>query len=184
MTKINFSDTDNIIKQWYALYTKPKHEFKAATQLEVQNVDYYLPTISKVKQWSDRKKKVKEPLIRGYIFIKGSEKERLIALQQNSIVRCVSERGKPAVIPESQMNNFIKFVQDGYEYRVVNELTKGMKVRIKSGPMSGVEGVIIEEPEHRSVAVSIDLLNRTVVTRIQDESLLEILIENPVEENN
>jgi len=176
------NSSNQIIKEWYALYTKPKHEFKAAVQLETQSVEYYLPTILKVKQWSDRKKKVKEPLIRGYIFVKVTEKERLIALQQSSIIRCVSQRGRPAVISENQMNNFIRFVQEGYEYKVVNSLTRGSKVRIISGPMIGVEGVIVEEPEHQSLAVSIDLLNRTVITRIQDESILEIIGENSIEE--
>ena len=74
-------------KKWFALYTKSKHEFKAAAQLNECEIEYYLPTVVRIKQWSDRKKKVTEPLFSGYIFLHGSEKERLIALEQYAIVR-------------------------------------------------------------------------------------------------
>jgi transcription antitermination factor NusG len=170
----------NISKQWYALYTKPRHEVKAAIEMDACGIKYYLPMVTRVKQWSDRKKRVKEPLIRSYIFVRVSEQERVLALQLNSIIRCVSERGIPAKIPDNQMNNFIRFIQDGYEYHVLNSITKGVKVRIISGPMIGVEGVVIEEPEHKSIAVSIELLNRTIITRIKDEQILEVITEKPI----
>lgn len=85
---------------WYVLYTKVHHEFKAQIQLNNLNIKNYLPANSRLKQWSDRKKKVREPLLKGYIFINATEKERLIALEQSSIVRCLFDNGKPAIIPE------------------------------------------------------------------------------------
>jgi len=58
---------------WYALYTKPRHELKAKSQLSSVSIEYYLPTITVTKQWSDRKKKIEEPVFKGYIFIKVNE---------------------------------------------------------------------------------------------------------------
>ena len=89
-------------KSWFALYTRPRSEFKAAEQINSLGVYYYLPTITKVRQWSDRKKKITEPVIRGYIFIYGDEKERLISLEQQAVVRCVFEAGRPAKIPHGR----------------------------------------------------------------------------------
>lgn len=60
-------------KNWFALYTKPKHEFKAEIKLNAEGIETYLPKISKIKQWSDRKKKIIEPVLRGYIFIYANE---------------------------------------------------------------------------------------------------------------
>jgi transcription antitermination factor NusG len=64
-------------KYWFVLYTKPRHEFKAEEQIKSLNIEVYLPTTTVVKQWSDRKKKVTEPLFKSYIFIYADEKERL-----------------------------------------------------------------------------------------------------------
>ena len=168
-------DQDNPDKSWYALYTKPRSEFKAAEQLNVNKIIYYLPTVTNVKQWSDRKKKITEPVIRGYIFIKADEKERLIALEQYSVVRCVTERGRPAVIPEWQIKNLMKMLEYEGDFFVVNKLVPGQRVKIKDGPFSGVEGIYHESENDKMIAVSIDLLNRSVIAHLPKESLIEII---------
>ena len=90
---------DNIkqteIRRWYAYYTKPKHEFKAAEQLKSIGIDFFLPSITEKKKWSDRWKIVTEPLFRGYIFVNVNEKERLLGLQQKAIINTVSFSGQP-----------------------------------------------------------------------------------------
>ena len=112
-------------KSWFALYTKPRSEFKAVDQINSIGVDYYLPTITKIKQWSDRKKKITEPVIRGYIFIFADEKERLASLEQQAVVRCVFEAGRPAKIPAWQMENLMKMLSTDSEFFVHEGITKG-----------------------------------------------------------
>ncbi|PIP76443.1 MAG: hypothetical protein COW85_14210 [Ignavibacteria bacterium CG22_combo_CG10-13_8_21_14_all_37_15] len=160
-------------KHWFALYTKPRQEFKAEIQLRALELEVYLPTITRLKQWSDRKKKVTEPLISSYIFIYASEKERLLALEQDAVVRCVFDCGRPAKIPDDQMQNFIEFIKEEEDYFVVHGIIKGAKVLIKEGPFTGVTGVVVEEPDGKSLAVSIELLNRTVVARIHSSAIIE-----------
>jgi len=167
--------TENNGKKWFALYTKPRHEFKAALQLESENINYYLPVITRLKQWSDRKKKVTEPLLRGYIFIFADEKERNISLQQLSIIRCIFDNGRPAVIPEWQINNLKKFLNNKTEVIVNSGIVKGAKVKILNGPFAGVLGVIKKEPKGRTIAVNIELLNRSVMAFISEETGFEVL---------
>ncbi len=162
-------------KCWFALYTKPRSEFKAAQQLTEIEVEFYLPTITKVKQWSDRKKKVTEPVLRGYILIHATEDERINALEQFSIVRCVTEKSKPAVVPEWQIENFKKMLSSGSDFYIVDGLVPGVKVRIKDGPFEGIIGTYQESENEKSIAVSIELLNRTVVTHLPKESNIEVL---------
>lgn len=162
-------------KNWYALYTKPRSEFKAAGQLEINKIIYYLPTVTNTKQWSDRKKKITEPIIRGYIFIKANERERLLALEQYSVVRCVTERGKPAVIPEWQIINLMKMLEYEADFFVMNKLLPGQKIKIKDGPFMGVEGIYHESENDKMLAVSIELLNRSVIAHLPKESVIEIL---------
>ncbi|MFA6981064.1 MAG: UpxY family transcription antiterminator [Ignavibacteriaceae bacterium] len=168
-------DTSVENKFWFALYTKPRHEFKAELQLKAIGIEVYLPKITRLKQWSDRKKKVTEPLINSYIFIRSDEKGRLSALEEEAIVRCVFDCGRPAKIPNDQMQNFIDFIKDEEDYFVINGIVKGAKVLIKDGPFAGVTGVIVEEPCGKTVAVSIELLNRTVVARLHENVKLNVL---------
>jgi len=160
-------------KYWYALYTKPRSEFKAMQQMELLDIDHYLPTISKTKQWSDRKKEVVEPLIRGYIFIYANEKQRLESVEQKSIVRCLFDSGRPACIPDWQIEN-IKIMLNGDPDLIVhNGIIPGTKVRIKEDPFNDVIGVVISSEKGKSISVSIDLLNRSIIARLPERITLE-----------
>jgi len=166
----------NSEKAWFALYTKPRSEFKAAEQLSVNNIEYYLPTFTKIKQWSDRKKKIVEPIIRGYIFIYANEKERLLSVEQYSIVRCVFDRGRAAKIPDYQIENLKRMLSTKADVIIHDGLIPGKKVLIKDGPFEGIIGVIQEvEDGKNTIAVSIDLLNRSILAHLPKESNFELL---------
>ena len=167
--------SDNKQRWWFALYTKPRSEFKAAEQIQNAGVQYYLPSITKVKQWSDRKKKITEPLLRGYIFIFANEKERIISLEQYSVVRCISERGRPAKIPEWQIDNLKKMLSAESDVLVKEGLVPGVKIRIKEGPFEGIVGTLQEIDNDKTLAVTIDLLNRSVVAHLPKGSIIEII---------
>lgn len=162
-------------KNWYALYTKPRQEFKAENQLTKAGICTYLPSIVKLKQWSDRKKKVTEPVLRGYIFIFASEIERLEALEQTSVVRCLFEHGRPAVIPDWQIDNLRKMLEYKTDYFVQEGIVSGTRVEIKEGPFTGVIGVVKSSREGKTLAVSIDLLNRSVIAYLPKESVIKII---------
>ena len=164
-------------KSWFALYTKPRNEFKASEQLTRAEVEHYLPTITRLKQWSDRKKKVTEPLIRGYIFIYANENQRLVSVEQPSIVRCIFDGGHPASIPDWQIDNIKKMLTLDSEIIVYNGIVPGTKVKIKNGPFEGVVGTVTNNEMERSISISIDLLNRSVITRVPQGSELELLKE-------
>jgi transcription antitermination factor NusG len=162
-------------KNWFALYTKPRHEFKAEEQLSKAGIISYLPTIIKLKQWSDRKKKVSEPVLRGYIFIYATESDRLEALEQSAVIRCICEHGRPAVIPEWQIENLRKMLEYKADYFIQEGLVSGTKVEIKEGPFAGVIGVVSSVKEGKTLAVSIDLLNRSVIAYLPKESVVKII---------
>ena len=164
-------------KFWFALYTKPRNEFKAEQQLTVAGINNYLPTVTLLKQWSDRKKKVTEPLLRGYIFIYANEEERLVSVEQLSIVRCVFDVGRPARIPDWQIDNLKTMLETNEDVIVHKGIVPGAKVIIKDGPFEGIIGTIVKGETGKSISVSIDLLNRSVIARLPDESNLEAIHE-------
>jgi transcription antitermination factor NusG len=166
---------DNVVKHWLALYTKPRHEFKAALQLENVSVEYYLPTLTVMKKWSDRKKKITEPLFRGYIFIHVDEKDRIIAVSQPAIVKTIFFDGKPSVIPDWQIESIKTMLAESPEVFVTDKIEVGTKVKIIDGPFKDVIGVVTGEQEDKWLAVSVELLRCSVMVRLPKESVLKFL---------
>ena len=164
-------------KYWFALYTKPRAEFKAEREIEKLGIMNYLPAVIKVKQWSDRKKKITEPVLNGYIFIYADEKERIAALESSSIVRCIFDNGKPAVIYDWQIENLKRFLNEKAEFLINSGLAKGAKIRIKSGPFEGVIGVIVSDKNSKTLTVNLDLLNRSITAVVPNDVDFEIVKE-------
>jgi len=163
------------VKHWLALYTKPRQEFKAAIQLESVSIEYYLPTFTVTKKWSDRKKKITEPLFRGYIFVHVDEKERLLAVSQKAIVKTVFFEGKPAVIPNWQIENLKKMLIDSPEVFVTDKIEVGTKIKIVDGPFKDVIGVVTSTQEDKWLSVSVELLRCSVMVRLTKESVIKFL---------
>jgi transcription antitermination factor NusG len=157
----NFENKDK--ENWYPFYTKPRHEFKALEQIKAMGIKTFLPTITIVKQWSDRKKKITEPLFKSYIFIKGTEQERNMALTADAVVKSIFFNGKPATVNEKEMEDLMQVLKSPEKLKVFNGIAKGVKIKIESGPLKGVEGFVeaINKEESR-LLLAIEMLNRTV----------------------
>lgn len=155
------------MKKWFALYIKPRHEFKALEQLEEIEIETFLPTITVTKQWSDRKKKVTEPLFKGYIFIHSNEIERNNAVTREAVIKTIFFNGKPAEIPEQEIEGIKKILEFPDKIKIFNGIVSGVLVKIESGPFTGVEGIVNSvSKDENTLSVSIEMLNRTVSVSI------------------
>ena len=146
--------------QWFAAYTRSKAEKKVARELQKQGIEHYLPLVKTLKQWSDRKKKVEEPLIRSYIFVRITAKEYLPVLQTSGVVNIISFCGKPVPVPDWQITN-LKILQ-GSELPVTHEereFTAGEAVRITQGTLEGLRGIIVQIKGQQKLVISIQALN-------------------------
>ena len=131
-------------KKWFVVYTRPQQELKVASQLSAMGITNYCPTITLVKQYSDRKKKVTKPLLSSYVMVQLEEKERNKVFTCNGIVRYLFFLGKPAVVPAPE----IKLMQDHLngvcnDFKVT-KLFVGDSHTITEGPFSGVTGKVVE----------------------------------------
>ena len=160
---------------WYAMYTKPRSEFAAAREIASEGVEYYLPTVEVIRQWSDRKKKIIEPLFRSYIFVLCNKKERMLIVQKKSIVKTVSFLGRPSVIPDWEIESLKKTLERTKEFELSDKPKVGSRVKVVDGPFKGVIGTVFEgENNERYLAVTIELLKRSVVVRLPAENVVEI----------
>lgn len=131
---------------WYAVYTRPNAEKKIDSHLQYLNIKSYLPLKKTLKQWSDRKKWIEEPLFRCYIFVNVSNKEFFKVLEIPGTVKYVSFGNKPQVIPEDQIEDIkILVKQEEREIFLSTEnIEKGKKVEVVYGPFKGMKGEIVE----------------------------------------
>jgi transcription antitermination factor NusG len=163
-------------RHWFALYTKPRHEFKAREQLSALQVESYLPAITNRRKWADRIKTISEPLIRGYVFIFATEKERLKAVTAPSVVQTVCFNGQPAVIPDWQIESLKTML--GYSENVIisDRIPAGTLVKVTTWPMNGVVGVVEENRNNEKyISIAIAIINRTVSVKLSADAVTKLV---------
>ena len=131
-------------KKWFVVYTKPQQELKVANQLSAMGITNYCPTITLVKQYSDRKKKVTRPLLSSYVMVKLEQNQRNKVFACSGIVRYLFFLGKPAVVPASEINLMQDHLNGVYNESKVTTLSVGDSHTITEGPFSGVSGRVVE----------------------------------------
>ena len=131
-------------KKWFVVYTRPQQELKVASQLSAMGITNYCPTITLIKQYSDRKKKVIKPLLSSYVMVELEDKERNKVFACNGIVRYLFFLGKPAVVPASEINLMQDYLNGVYNDIKVTALGVGNSHTITEGPFSGVTGKVVE----------------------------------------
>jgi len=131
-------------KKWFVVYTRPQQELKVAEQLSAMGIKNYCPTITHVKQYSDRKKKVIRPLLSSYVMVQLEEEERQKVFVCTGIVRYLFFLGKPAVVPASQINLMQDYLNGVYNDIKVTTLSVGDSHTITKGPFSGVSGKVVQ----------------------------------------
>ena len=132
-------------KKWFAIYVKSRCEKKVNEQLEDIGVESFLPLITRVKQCSDRKKKVEEPLFRSYLFVHISDSDYYNVLNVSGVVKFISFERKAVEVPENQITAIKEYLNDS-ELHVINyeDFKEGELVRIKSGQMKDLVGRFIK----------------------------------------
>ena len=158
-------------KHWHALYVRSRSEKKVLSQLEDQGYIAYLPLVTEVKNWSDRKKKVEEPLFKSYVFVYSCDREYIPILNIYGVVKFVSFERQAVVVPESQILAIKKFVSEyerGEEYKMLNneDLKVGQKVRIINGPLKGLTGRLETIRNKRHLIVYIDVVGQSIPVHI------------------
>ena len=149
-------------RKWYVAYVRLFHERKTAERLAAMGIESFVPVREEIHQWSQRKKKVMRVLIPQMIFIHATQKERMEALTLASISHYMVLRGEhtPAVIPDRQMRQFMFMVDYSTETieMFTSSLEPGQQVKVIKGPLSGMEGELIEIDGKSKVVVRLDLL--------------------------
>ena len=162
-------------RKWYAAYTNSRAEKKVLKELKQQGIEAYLPLQKRLKQWSDRRKWIEEPLIRCYIFVKIDKRDYYRVLNTLGVVRYITFEGTAVPIPEDQIDVLRKIVATEADVEVTSEkFAPGDKVKVVSGPMHGLEGELVDFRGNRRVMIKIEHIGQQLLVSIP-AGFLELL---------
>ena len=134
-----------ITSNWYAIITRPRWEKKIVQILDTKGIENYCPVNKVVKQWSDRKKVILEPIFKGYVFVKVEEQKKWDVKRIDGILNYVYWLGKPATIREEEIITIKKFLHEFSDVAVEQiGLQVNQKVRIRQGVLMNYEGILLE----------------------------------------
>jgi transcription antitermination factor NusG len=152
--------------RWYAAQTCANHEKRVLEQLEQRTVEVYLPRYTSVRRWKDRRVRLELPLFPGYVFVHLALQNRLRVLQTPSIVRLVGFGGQPAPLPDQEIDGLRQGLAREMRFEPYPYLKVGQRVRVTTGPLHGLEGILVRKKNVSRLVVSLDLIMRSVAVEI------------------
>src|ERR1700684_3131647 len=162
MTEVN---TEN----WYAVHTRARHERAIAQRLREQGINTFLPLVTEVHRWSDRRKSVEVPLFGCYVFVKvpPTGEDRLRVLRMDGVFKFVGTRGVGTPIAEAQIDAVRTLIGQQVPWSSYPFLQIGQRVRVRGGALDGVEGILLSRNDDNTLVVSIDAIQRSLAVRIE-----------------
>lgn len=168
----NERNVNNNTKEWFAIYVRSRYEKKVLNSLDEAGIESFVPLVTRIKQWSDRRKKVEEPLFKSYVFVHITKDEYYNVLHCNGVVKFITFEGKAAVIPENQILAIKEYISDGdindIEY---DEFNEGQLVRIKSGQMRGLVGRFAEIRGKHRLIINIEVVGKSIPININRSNI-------------
>lgn len=158
---------------WFAIQTRSRSEKKVAAQFETKGIETFLPLLSEVHRWSDRRKLVRQPLFPSYVFvhISPSPESRSPVLSTLGVCGFVGDRGAGMAIPEKQILDIQTVVSNPVPFTLHPFLRVGQRVRVRGGCLDGVEGTLVSRNPDHTLVVSVELLRRSLAVRIEGYDL-------------
>ncbi len=157
---------------WYVLYTKPRNEKKVTSLLAERGVEVYCPQREVIKQWSDRKKKVVEPVFTSYIFVSldNYKEEATEILETPGAVRFLWWAGKPGVVRREEIKAIRDFLDAYKNAEITVEIKEGEKVTVMEGPFKDTKGVVTKVKGNRAT-LHLNMLGMTLMATLAVQSL-------------
>ena len=151
---------------WFAIWTRSRHEHVVREQIERKHFDAFLPTITRWSRWKDRKKKIDWPLFPGYCFARIEQEEALSILKCTGVVNIVSVEGRPAPIPEHEIEGIRLLLESDLQYDPCPLIREGMMVEVTHGVLKGVVGRLVRKGAHARLILSVDLIGQGVSVEV------------------
>jgi transcription termination/antitermination protein NusG len=159
-------------RAWYAIRVRPKFERRASGELLLRGFEPFLPTQQVRRQWSDRMKTLEMPLFPGYLFCRFRLLDRIGVLEAPGVIQILGIGETPVPVSDEEIGAIQTMVASRIHLTPWPYLHSGQRVRIRQGPLAGVDGIVARADDGKSrVVVSVTLLQRSVAAEIDRDWL-------------
>lgn len=163
------------IPRWHALRTRSRTEKVVRDQLAQRGVESFLPLMSRVSQWRDRKKRIDWPLFSGYCFARFAGDQRLSVVQAPGVVEVIgSAQGRPEPIPDDEIQAIQQLVLSHQPYDAHPCFEEGMAVEVVRGPLIGIKGRLITKTNGFRLIISIHLIGQGAAVHIDADDIAPV----------
>ncbi len=153
---------------WYVTYTCSRYERTVVEQMERRGLQCFLPTYRSVRRWKDRRKEISMPLFPGYVFVNLDLQERRKVLEIAGVVQIVSFNGKPAALPAEEIEHLRCTLSRDCRMEPHPYLKTGCRVQVRSGPLAGLEGILVRRKDRYRLVLSVDLIMRSMAVEVEE----------------
>ena len=156
--------------QWYAIHTRSQHEKSVSAQLQDQGITTFLPLVTELHRWSDRRKFVQLPMFSCYTFLYMPLVPELWArvVRIGGVLGFVGVRGQGVPIPEKQIESIRTLQGINAPYTLCPFLKVGQQVRVRGGVLDGIEGILVSRNGNRTLVISVEPIQRSLAVQLGD----------------
>lgn len=156
--------------KWYAIRTRSRHEKVAARELDAQGIPVFLPLVTSIRQWSDRRTNVEVPLFPGYAFVRIDyfSGERVRVLRTTGVVDFVGQKAEGSSIRDEQIESIRTILIRNVPVKDHPFLNVGQRIRVRNGALMGVEGILAAVKGARQLVISVEPIHRSLCISLDD----------------
>lgn len=160
------SESDGSVA-WYALQVRSRKENYVASQIQGKGLECLLPTYKSIRQWSDRKKELEQPLFPGYLFCRFDFQQRRPLVTIPGVLQILGNGRVAVPVAEEEITALRLAVSSGMPKQPWPYLEVGQRVRVNYGTLAGLEGILVNVKGNHRVVLSVTLLQRSVALEVE-----------------
>jgi transcription antitermination factor NusG len=161
----------NFTPEWFAFRVRPRHEKSVALYLREKREECFVPLIRSTRTWAKRVAHIDLPLFSGYVFCRSHRFGLLPILKTPGVVDVIRAGNSPVPIPGSEISALERAIDASVPIEPCPYVEVGQKVEIRSGPLSGVAGIVSDRRKSGHLILSVSLLRRSVLVHIDQAHL-------------
>ena len=154
-------------KAWFAVRVREKFRPFAEELFTAQGIEFFSPMITEMRQWSDRRKPVLVPLFAGYVFCRFDPSFQLAILRTLGVIDIVRSGSKLCEVDPRELQAVEQALQSKQPIEPIASLVTGQRVRVSSGPLKHVEGVLMECRSQYKLVLGVTMMNRSIAVQVE-----------------
>jgi transcription antitermination factor NusG len=156
---------------WFAVYTTCRHEKRVAQHMEQREIEHFLPLYRTQRKWKDGTRAMLDlPLFPGYVFVRIDQSARVSVLEVPGVVSIIGTASRPAPLPDFEVET-LRAGLDPIKVEPHPFMTIGQRVRIKIGPLAGIEGIVVRRKGGLRVVLTLDLLMQSIAIEVNGDDV-------------